>query len=60
MPVGVSGKARRLKRPIVEVITARGSVAASSNLTDSGIGKVVDAGAMLYCMYAPDCKSHLG
>lgn len=50
---GGSGSWRRLKRPSAAVITARGSVEASSKDVLSGIGKVNPTGATVYCWYAP-------
>lgn len=45
---GGSGRPNTTNRPIAAVITASGSVAASSNGIASAMGKVVDAGATLY------------
>ena len=46
-----------MKRPRNAVATASGNVAALSNEVDSGMGKVVAAGATVYCAYAPYYKA---
>ena len=42
-----------MNKPMNAVASARGKVDASSKEVDSGMGKVVDAGATLYWMYVP-------